>query len=120
MFSKVLIVDDHAMVNDGISSNLGKLGITNVHSALYCDEAYLKVKRANFDHRPFDLVITDLGFKIDHRKCDIISGDMLVKKLRIEFPELSIIVFSQEDHFQKVRDLINDCGADAYVLKGRD
>ena len=120
MFSKVLIVDDHAMVNDGISSNLSKLNITNIHSAMYCDEAYLKIKRANIDHRPFDLVITDLGFKIDHIKSDILSGDMLVKRLRIEFPELSIIVFSQEDHFQKVRDLMNDCGADAYVWKGRE
>lgn len=120
MFSKVLIVDDHAIIRDGISSNLSKLKITNVHSALYCDEAYLKVKRAFMDSRPFDLVISDLEFKQDHRKRDINSGKDLVKKLRIEYPELSIIVFSQEDHFQKVRTLMNNCGADGYVWKGRE
>lgn len=120
MFSKVLIVDDHAVINDGVSSNLSKLKITNIHTAFYCDEAYLKVKRAALDSRPFDLIITDLEFKQDHRKNDITSGEALVKKLRIEYPTLSIIVFSQEDHFQKVRTLINDCGADAYVWKGRE
>ncbi|MFY0631188.1 MAG: response regulator transcription factor [Flavobacteriaceae bacterium] len=120
MFSKVLIVDDHAMINDGISSNLSKIGVTNVHTSLYCDDAYLKIKRAMIDSRPFDLVITDLEFKKDHRKRDLSSGESLIKKLRIEYPELSIIVFSQEDHFQKVRTLMNDCGADAYVWKGRD
>ncbi|MDT7832036.1 response regulator [Flavobacteriaceae bacterium S356] len=120
MFRKVLIVDDHAMINDGVSSNLSKIGITDVHTALYCDDAYLKIKRAALDHIPFDLVITDLEFKKDHRECAIASGEALVKKLKTDYPNLSIIVYSQEDHFQKVRSLMNDCSADGYVWKGRE
>lgn len=120
MFRKVLIVDDHAMINDGVSSNLSKIGITDIHTALYCDDAYLKIKRASLDHKPFDLVITDLEFKKDHRECDIASGEVLIKKLKVAYPNLSIIVYSQEDHFQKVRYLMNDCKANGYVWKGRE
>jgi DNA-binding NarL/FixJ family response regulator len=120
MFKKVLIVDDHAMINEGISSHLSKLGIQDIHTALYCDDAHLKVKRAALDHKPFDLVISDLEFRKDHRESTLVSGEALVKELKKEYPKLSIIVYSQEDHFQRVRTLINNYGADGYVWKGRE
>jgi DNA-binding NarL/FixJ family response regulator len=120
MFQKVLIVDDHAVTNDGVSVTLSALGITNIHKALYCDDAYLKVKRAEFDKAPFDLIITDLSFSKDHRERIITSGEALVKKLRLENSDLAIIVYSQEDHFQMVRKLIQHCGASSYVCKGRE
>lgn len=120
MFQKVLIVDDHAAINDGVSSSLSKNGIANISKALYCDDAYLKIKKAEFDKQPFDLVITDLEFKADHREQKITSGEALVKALRTAYPNLTIIVYSQEDHFQKVRVLIHECGANGYVWKGRE
>jgi DNA-binding NarL/FixJ family response regulator len=120
MFQKVLIVDDHSAINDGVSSNLSKIGITDVYKALYCDDADLKIKKAALDKAPFDLIITDLEFKVDYREQKITSGEMLVKELRRKYPDLTIIVYSQEDHFQKVRTLINDCGANGYVWKGRE
>lgn len=120
MFTKVLIADDHAVINDGVSRNLSSLGIHNVHTALYCDEAYLKVKRAVMNNEPFDLVVTDLSFKEDHRECDLCSGEELIEKLRRDHPELKIIVYSMEDHFQKVRTLINDQGIHGYVWKSRE
>jgi len=120
MFQKVLIVDDHAAINDGVSSSLSKIGITNVYKSLYCDDAYLKIKKAEFDQQPFDLVITDLEFKTDHREQKITSGEALVKALRTAYPRLTIIVYSQEDHFQKVRVLMNEHGVNGYVWKGRE
>lgn len=120
MFQKVLIVDDHSAINDGVSSNLLKIGITNVSKALYCDDADLKIKKAVLDKQPFDLIITDLEFKVDHREQQITSGETLVKELRTRYPDLTIIVYSQEDHFQKVRSLMIDCGANGYVWKGRE
>jgi DNA-binding NarL/FixJ family response regulator len=120
MFQKVLIVDDHAVTNDGVCVTLSALGITNITKALYCDDAYLKVKRAEFDKAPFDLIITDLSFSKDHRERTITSGEALVKKLRLENSDLAIIVYSQEDHFQMVRKLIQHCGASSYVCKGRE
>jgi DNA-binding NarL/FixJ family response regulator len=120
MFQKVLIVDDHDIVNDGVSKILSDLGISNIHKSLYCDDANLKIKRAKLDNLPFDLVITDLSFKEDHRDCVLKSGEDLVKKLRSEQDNLAIIVFSQEDHFQTVRTLMLTCGANGFVWKSRE
>ena len=120
MFQKVLIVDDHAAVNDGISHILSSAGVQQIEKALYCDEAYLKIKKAILDQQPFDLIITDLHFKKDHRERELTSGEELVVKLRSEFEELAIIVYSQEDHFHKVRTFMNAYGVNAYVCKSRD
>lgn len=120
MFTKVLIVDDHAVISDGVSHNLSSMGINNVHTALYCDEAHLKVKRAIIDEEPFDLIVTDLSFKEDHRECSLHSGEELIQRLREDDSDLKIIVYSMEDHFQKVRTLINEHGVHGYVWKSRE
>lgn len=119
MFKKVLIVDDHDVVNDGVLSVLKSKGILDVHKAQYCDEASLKIKRATFDKQPFDLLITDLSFKEDHRESNLLSGEDLVKALRPDYPNLHIIVYSMEDRLQKVRTLINNYNVNAYICKGR-
>lgn len=119
MFKKVLIVDDHDVVNEGVLAVLKSKGIRDVHKAQYCDEASLKIKRAIFDNHPFDLLITDLSFKEDHRENSLLSGKDLVSSLRPDYPNLSIIVYSMEDRLQKVRTLINKHQVNAYVCKGR-
>lgn len=119
MFKKVLIVDDHDVVNEGVLAVLKGKGITDVHKAQYCDEASLKIKRALFDKQPFDLLITDLSFKEDHRENKLLSGEDLVEALRPDYPNLHIIVYSMEDRLQKVRVLINKHQVNAYVCKGR-
>ncbi|MBN4085029.1 response regulator transcription factor [Flavobacteriaceae bacterium AH-315-B10] len=119
MFKKVLIVDDHGIVNEGVLTVLTNLSIDNVHNAQYCDDAHLKVKRAIFDKQPFDLVITDLSFKEDHRECKLSSGEDLIIALRQDDPDLPIIVYSMDDRLQKVRTLINKNQVNAYVCKGR-
>jgi len=119
MFKKVLIVDDHDVVNEGVLAVLKNKGITNVHKAQYCDEASIKIKRAEFDKQPFDLLITDLSFKEDHRESNLLSGEDLVKAIRLDDPKLQIIMYSMEDRLQKVRTLINKHHVNAYVCKGR-
>lgn len=119
MFKKVLIVDDHDVVNEGVFAVLNSKGIIDIHKAQYCDEASLKIKRAHFDNQPFDLLITDLSFKEDHRESNLLSGEDLVKALRPDYPNLHIIVYSMEDRLQKVRTLINKHQINAYVCKGR-
>ena len=119
MFKKVLIVDDHGIVNEGVSTVLSNLGVKKVYDAQYCDDAYLKVKRAAFDKQPFDLIITDLSFKKDYRECKLSSGEDLIMALRQDYPDLTIIVYSMDDRLQKVRTLINKNEVNAYVCKGR-
>lgn len=119
MFKKVLIVDDHDVVNEGVLAVLKSKGITDVHKAQYCDEASLKIKRADFDKKPFDLLISDLSFKEDYRESKLLSGEDLVKAVRLDYPKLQIIMYSMEDRLQKVRTLINKHQLNAYVCKGR-
>lgn len=119
MFEKVLISDDLGSINQGVVTVLDSLAIKNVHQVQYCDDAYLKIKKASMDQEPFDLLITDLSFVSDHRDQIYSSGEALVKALKQEYPELKIIVYSVEDRLQRVRTLVNNYNANAYVCKGR-
>ncbi|WP_159022163.1 response regulator [Formosa sp. L2A11] len=119
MFKKVLIVDDYDVVNEGVLAVLKSKGVFNVEKAQYCDEAFLKLKKADQDQDPFDLMITDLSFKVDFHEGDILSGDELVIAVRDYGLKLPIIVYSMENRLQRVRSLVNKYNINAYVCKGR-
>ncbi|MDW5289128.1 response regulator [Formosa sp. PL04] len=119
MFKKVLIVDDYDIVNEGVLTMLNSKDITNVEKAQYCDMALLKLRKANQEGEPFDLLITDLSFKTDFKEGDLQSGDELVCAAREEGLTLPIIVYSMEDRLQRVRTLVNKYKVNAYVCKGR-
>ncbi|GAB5565183.1 MAG: response regulator transcription factor [Winogradskyella sp.] len=119
MFKKVLIVDDHDDINKGVLDILKTFDIINIHNSQYCDEAFLKIKRGEFDKDPFDLLITDLSFKKDHRQCEVTSGEELIAKLREQNNNIPIIVYSMKDQLQKVRLLVNNYSINAYVCKDR-
>ena len=119
MFKKILISDDLGSINQGVLSVIDNLGIKDVQQVQYCDDAYLKIKRAVLDNSPYDLLITDLSFVADHREQKYPSGEALTIALKQEHPELKIIVYSVEDRLQKVRLLMNTHRTDAYVCKGR-
>ncbi|MFH4966670.1 response regulator [Gaetbulibacter sp. M240] len=119
MFNKVLVVDDHDAINAGVMNVLQTLGIQIVETAQYCDEAFLKIKRAALDKVPYDLLISDLSFKIEYHNRKLLSGEDLVKAVRPDYPNLPIIIYSMEDRLQKVRALIKTQGVNAYVCKGR-
>ena len=119
MFTKVLISEDMEDINKGVYASLCELGIKDIHQAQYCDDAYLKIKKAILDESPFQLLITDLSFKADYREQRFPSGESLIKILKNEYPSLKIIVYSVEDRLQKVRTLITDHHVDGYVCKSR-
>lgn len=119
MFKKVLVCEDMDDINKGIYNTLCELGIREVDQVQYCDDAYLKIKKAVFDIVPYELLITDISFKSDHREQRFTSGDILIKTLKKEYPDLKTIVYSVEDRLQKVRTLIMEYQVDAYVCKSR-
>ena len=120
MFKKVLISDDLGSINQGVLSVVNKLNIKETQQVQYCDDAYLKIKKAILDDAPFDLLITDLSFVKDHREQKYSSGEALIIALNKEFPKLKVIAYSVEDRLQKVRLLINLHNTNAYVCKGRN
>ena len=119
MFTKVLISEDMEDINKGVHTSLCELGVKEIQQVQYCDDAYLKIKKAILDDAPFQLLISDLSFKSDHREQKFASGEDLIKKLKKEYPSLKIIVYSVEDRLQKVRTLMTDYNLDGYVCKSR-
>lgn len=119
MFSKVLVSDDLGAINEGVSNILKNYRINEIVKTQYCDDSYVKIKKAILDEAPFDLLITDLSFKMDYREQTFSNGEELIRSLRKDNIPIKIIVFSVEDRLQRVRILFNKNDIDAYVCKGR-
>jgi len=119
MFKKVIVAEDQDDINKGVVASLQELEVQEIQHVQYCDDAYLKIKKAAMDQKPFELLITDLSFNIDHREQKLTSGEDLSTVLRKEFPELKIIMYSVEDRLQRVRHMMQKLGINAYVCKGR-
>lgn len=118
MFKKVLIAEDLDAINLGIEQVLKDLNIIDFQHSKYCDEAFLKIRRAIQDNEPYDLLISDLSFKTDHREVKIANGDELIQKVHELQPNIKIIAYSVEDKSYRIKLLFNNAGIDAFVLKG--
>lgn len=120
MFKKVIIAEDLEDINLGIEQTLKNLDIVNFQHAKYCDDAFLKIRKAILDNEPFDLLISDLSFKKDHREVKITCGDELVEKVRELQPDIKIIAYSVEDKSHRIKSLFENADIDGFVLKGRN
>ncbi|WP_316633527.1 response regulator [uncultured Flavobacterium sp.] len=120
MFKKVIIAEDLEDINLGIAQTLKDLDIVNFQHAKYCDDAFLKIRKAIQDNEPYDLLISDLSFKKDHREIKITSGDELIEKVRELQPNIKIIAYSVEDKSFRIKSLFDNADIDGFVLKGRN
>lgn len=120
MIKKVLIAEDIDSIGLGLVRMIEEEFDFEVTQARYCDEAWLKLKRAHIDEKPFDLLITDLSFKEDHRNESIEDGAALVKKIRDEAIPTGVVMYSIEDRPVRIRNFYNDLRIDGYVMKGRN
>jgi len=120
MFQKILIAEDVDNINEGIKAMFQKLSIDPPDFAQYCDDAYLKIRKAQLDNIPYDLLISDLSFTKDHRNQKLRSGVELIEAAKREQPDIKVIVYSVEDRIQTVKKLIKLYNINAYVCKGRN
>lgn len=121
MFRKILIIEDIDSISLGVTALLEKNFTAEVHSTKYCDEGYLKIRKAIQDQNPFDLIITDLSFKDDPtRESQINSGEELVQRLFDETILPKIIVYSIEDKPFLIRSLFYNNSISGFVAKGRE
>lgn len=118
MFKKVIIAEDVDTISLGIEQVLKDLNIVNFQYSKYCDEAFLKIRAAINQNEPYDLLISDLSFKTDHREVKITNGDVLIQKVRELQPDIKIIAFSVEDKSYRIKSLFDNSGIDAFVFKG--
>lgn len=118
MFKKVIIAEDLDAISLGIEQVLKDLDIVDFQHSKYCDEAFLKIRAAITKNEPYDLLISDLSFKTDHREVKILNGDELVQKVRELQPGIKIIAYSVEDKNYRIKSLFDHAEIDAFVLKG--
>ncbi|WP_291146844.1 response regulator [Flavobacterium sp. UBA7680] len=119
MFKKVIVAEDLEDINLAIEQTLKDLEIVDFQHAKYCDDAFLKIRKAIQDDEPYDLLISDLSFKKDHREVKINNGDELIQKVREIQPNIKIIAYSIEDKSLRIKSLFDNSEIDAFVLKGR-
>jgi len=120
MFKKVLLVEDIDSVGHGVAIKLQEIAhIKSVVLAQYCDEAYLKFRKAEQDEEPFELIVTDLSFRQDHRQRNITSGEQLILKLQDQGYKVPTIVYSVEERIAVIKRLLQYANVKAYVLKDR-
>lgn len=120
MFNKVLIAEDLDSISIAVVQALEEISILEIHHAKYCDDAFLKIKKALHDNQPYDLLISDLSFKLDHRENKLNSGEELIEAVKKVQPNIKTIVFSIEDKSFRIKSLFNNLGINSYVSKGRD
>ncbi|MDR0228365.1 MAG: DNA-binding response regulator [Flavobacteriaceae bacterium] len=121
MFKKILVVEDYDSINMGIVQALSEhFPEVEVYSTKYCDDAWLKIQSATKNSAPFDLIISDLSFQEDYRETKLKGGAELIKLIREYYPLLKVIVYSIENRYIEVTDLIDRLKVNAYISKGRN
>ncbi|KAF2517191.1 response regulator [Flavobacterium foetidum] len=120
MFKKVILAEDFEEFNLAVKQTLDDFNIVDFQHAKYCDDALTKIRIAIQDNKPYDLLISDLSFKKDHREVKLGSGDELIQKVRELQPNLKIIAYSIEDKNPRIKSLFENSEIDAFVLKGRN
>lgn len=103
---KILLVDDHFVVRDGIATLLrGLFPEVEVSEAADGEAALEAVQRS-----VPSLVILDIGLPG-------ISGLEVTRRLRQRLPQLRVLFFSMHDELPLVRQAL-DAGASGYITKG--
>lgn len=122
MFKKALIAEDFDANNQQlVQLLLEDIKIEHVESTMYCDDALLKIKKATQqDMAPFELLITDLSFKADHRERNLTSGLELIDAARKINPSIKVIIFSIEDRPSKIKQIVSNHCIDSFIPKGRN
>ncbi|MCO5396846.1 response regulator [Ralstonia soli] len=102
---KLLLVDDHPLVRDGVRVRLEAVPHFEVVGEAGDADAALQAARTLSP----DLALMDIGMRG-------MNGIALTEKFAAEFPEIAVLVLSMHDNLEYVRQVIR-AGARGYVLK---
>jgi len=102
---KVLLVDDHAVVRDGIRARLeSSADFAVVGEAINGREAVQKTGELNPD-----VVLMDISMPV-------MNGMDAARQLRSSFPDLKVIILTMHEHKEYIQGVIR-CGAQGYIVK---
>lgn len=106
---RLLLVDDHPFVRDGVRMRLEATGqIAVVGEADCVEEAYRLCNQLTGEQAP-DMVLTDISMRT-------LSGIELTAQFRQHFPDIAVLVLSMHNNPEYVRRAFDE-GAKGYVLK---
>lgn len=120
MFKKILIAEDHEMINLSVQRTVQDLKIAYTDHVFYCDDALEKIKKALRENTPYDLIITDLYYDDDHRPQNLKNGKEMIAAVKQVQPEIKVIFFSGEHKSGVIDSLFTELHIDGFVRKGRN
>lgn len=113
---KILVVDDHQLIIDGIQSSLSKSEGYEVFSTNNCDDAFQQIKQ-QLHKDPFDILFTDLSFDNVSPSATLDGGESLIKAVKELDTDIKIGVVSGHTETNRVYNVISNLQPDAYILK---
>ena len=119
MAHKILIAEDIDSINTGIISTLKERYDFEIEHVNTCDNAYLKIIKANKENCPFDLLISDLSFKTNGLLSPKLqNGEELTREAKKHHHQLKTIIYTIEDKPSLLKRLKEELEVNGIVLKG--
>ncbi|MFY0602420.1 MAG: response regulator transcription factor [Flavobacteriaceae bacterium] len=113
---KILVVDDHQLIIDGIVASLSKFDSYEVTATKSCDDALQRIKQ-HAKTAPFTILFTDLSFDNVPKDAVLDGGESLIKEVNRLGIEIKIAVISGHTETNRVYNVISNLQPDAYILK---
>lgn len=111
---KILVVDDHQLIIDGIIASLNEKGDYDIISTNTCDKAFNKLQQEKFD-----ILFTDLSFDSVSQLNSIDGGESLIKKIKEAKIDVKIGVITGHTETNRIYNVIHNLQPLAYLLKNR-
>ncbi|QTD36279.1 response regulator transcription factor [Polaribacter batillariae] len=115
---RILIVDDHQLVIQGILCSLKEVGDFDVVTANNCDKAFQLIK-THQKTNPFHILLTDLSFDNSTEETNLDGGEELIKAIRNNEFDLKIAVITGHTETNRVFNVIRNLNPNAYLLKSK-
>ena len=115
---KILIVDDHQLIIQGLLCSLEEVGDFEVVTTSDCDDA-LHLIKASEKNAPFQVVFTDLSFDNATQQTNLKGGEELIKAIRKNKIDIKIGVITGHTETNRVYNVISNLNPNAYLLKSK-
>jgi two-component system capsular synthesis response regulator RcsB len=113
---RILIVDDHQLVLEGILHSLKEVGDFDVVTTNSCDDA-LNLIKSNQNTTPFQILFSDLSFDNTTSENNLASGEELIRAIKNKNIDLKICVITGHTETNSVYNIISNLNPHAYLLK---
>ena len=113
---KILIVDDHQLIIQGLLCSLEEVGDFEVVTTSDCDDA-LHLIKASEKSAPFQVVFTDLSFDNSTKETILNSGEALIKAIRVNEIQIKVAVITGHTETNRLYSVISNLKPNAYLLK---